>query len=312
MFSVLAGLTAVCGPHSVLSQEYPTKTIRLITTGVGGASDFTSRILAQGLSPLLGQPVVVDNRATGVIPGQTVAQAAPDGYTLLVNGSSFWVATLFQKTPYDPIKDFAPITITNRQPNILVVHPSLPVKSVKELIALAKARPGELNYAAGATGSSSQVATELFEAMANIKLNRIPYKASGQEVTDLLGGHVQLSFGTAPTVGSFVKSGRLKALAVTTAEPYALLPNIPTVASSGLPGYVSGSNTGLFAPAKTPPAIVNRLNQEAAKVLRAPEVREKFIYTGSEPVASTPEQLGELVKSELVRLGKLFKTLQNQ
>ncbi len=297
----------VTGTGGVSAQIYPTKPIRIVTGGVGGGSDFTARLIAQGISAPLGQQVIVDNRGSGVIPGELVSRAPPDGYTLLVSSSSLWIVPLLQSVPFDPVRDFLPIALTNRAPNILVVHPSLPVKSIKELTALAKARPGELNYSTGSTGASSHLAAELFKVMAGVNMVRIPYKSGATEIFDLLSGQVQLTFGTAASVMPLVKARKLRALAVTSAQPFALAPELPTVAASGLPGYESETVAGIFAPAKTPAAIINRLNQEIVQVLKRADVREKYANTGVEAVGSSPEEFAAKIKSDITRMSKVIK-----
>ena len=300
--------TVLPGVEAVQGQTWPVKPIRIVTSGVGGGSDLASRLIAQGISPALGQQVIVDNRPSGVIPGETVAKAAPDGYTLLVSSSVLWLEPLFQgQAPYDAARDFAPVTLIAKSPNILVVHPSLPVKSVKELVALAKARPGELNYAAGATGSSDHLAAELFKLMAGVDIVRISYKTAASRMADLMGGHVQLSFGPAGTVAVHVRSGRLRALAVTSAEPSALLPELSTVSASGVPGYEATQILGVFAPARTPAPLIGRLNQEIVRAVNRADVKEKFLISGVEPVGSSPEHLAAVIKSDLAKWEKLVK-----
>ncbi len=227
------------GAGFVSGQNYPTKPVRIVTSGIGGGNDFVSRLIAQGVSGPLGQQVIVDNRPSGVIPGDIVAKAPPDGYTVLIASGSLWILTLLQdNVPYDPVRDFAPISSIDRDSNVLVVIPSLPAKSVKELIALAKARPGELNYASTATGASGHLSAELFKAMAGVNIVRIPYKGNAQAFTDLIGSQaqVQLMFPSAGSVATHVKSDRLRALAVTAAQPSALFPGLPTVADGGRRG----------------------------------------------------------------------------
>ena len=304
--AIIAAGAVFAGAGTAAGQAYPNRTIRIVTSSPGGGSDFTSRLIAQGISGPMGQPVIVENRG-GIIPVETVAKAPPDGYTVLLS-ASMWVAPLFQPDlPYDPIRDFSPITLAVSTPNILVVHPSLPIHSVKDLIALAKSRPGELDYATGTTGSASHVAAEKFKAMAAIKMVRIPYKNAGPAITALIGGHVQLMFATAGSVTPHIKSGRLKALASTSPKPSALLPGMPTIAASGLPGYDANTLFGLFAPAKTPGEIINRLNQEMVRFLGRPETNEKLLSVGVEAEASTPEQWAAMVKSEIAALGKIVK-----
>ena len=289
-------------------QDYPVKPVRLVSPGPGGGADFVARLIAQGISGPLGQQVVVDNRPAGVIPGQIVAKARPDGYTLLINGNSFWIAPLMQdSSPFDPLKDFSPITTAVGSPNILVVHPSVTANSVKQLIALAKARPGTLNYASSAAGGSVHLSAELFRYMAGINIVRINYKSSGAAVTALLGGEVQLMFANAPTVAPHGKTGKVKALAVTTLQPSALFPELPTVAGSGLPGFEVASVYGIFAPARTPAAIVQRLNQEIVRFLARPDVKEKFLAGGVETIGSSPGELAAAMKSEINRMGKVIR-----
>ena len=289
-------------------QDFPTKPIRLVVPGTGNSFDIAARLIAQGISGPLGQPVIVDNRANGTIAAETVAKAPPDGYTLLVNGSNLWLLPFLQSNvPYDPVRDFLPITLTTRSPTILVVHPSLPVKSVRDLIALAKSSPGRMNYASGSTGSTNHLAAELFKSMAGVNIVRIGYKGSGPALVDLIAGHVQMMFSVTGSVAPHMKSGRMKALAVSSAQPSTLAPGLPTVAASGLPGFSAVSDAGMFAPAKTQAAIITRLNQEVVRVLNSAEVKEKFLGTGVETVGSSPEQLAATVKADSARLGKLIK-----
>ncbi len=296
----------VLGAGMVFGQNYPNKPIRIVASAAGGSGDFAARLIAQGLTGALGQQVVVDNRG-GIIPGEIVSKAPPDGYTLLIDAASFWIGPLLQETPYDPVKDFAPVTLTDSAPNVLVVNPSLPVKSVKELIALAKARPGELNYGSSSTGSTPHLAAELFNNMAGVKIVRVPFKGSGPAVISLLGGQVQLMFATAGSVAPHVKSGRLRALAVASPQPSALAPGLPTIAASGVPGYEAVAFEGMFAPAKTPVAIIDRLNQEIVRVLNRAEVKERFFNAGVETVGSTPEEFAAAIKSNVAKWGKLIK-----
>ena len=297
------------------AQSYPARPVRIVTGGTGSNSDFAARVIAQALTGALRQQVIVENRPSGVILGEIVAKASPDGYTLLVSGSSFWLAPFLQpKLPWDPVKDFAPVILAASAPNLVVVHPSMTVKSVTELIALAKARAGELDYASGSTGSTPHLAAELFKAMAGVDITRINYKGSGPAINDLLGGRVPLMFPAAGSVIPHVKAGRLRALAVTSAQPSALVPGLPTVAASGVPGYEFASLTGMFAPVKTPRALIDRLNQETASALNRTDVKERFLISGVEAVGSSPEQFGAIVRGEMARLGKVIKDagIQNE
>ncbi len=305
---VLININVVCGQATSTGsgQAYPSKPIRIVTSPAGGGSDFVTRLVAQGLAGPLGQPIVVDNR-TLFISGEVVSRSPPDGYTLLLTSSTLWVAALLQKAPYDAVADFAPISSTTRSPNMLVVHPSLPAKSVQDLISLAKARPGVLNYGSSTIGSSLHLAAELFKSMAGVNITHVSYKSTGMAVSDLLGGHLELMFSSISPVIPHVKTGKLRALAITTVGPSALLPGLPTVAASGLPGYESVSLDGLFAPAKTPVAIINRLHQEIVRFLSQAEVKEKFFNTGSETVGNSPEEFGAAVRGEITRLSKVIK-----
>ena len=288
------------------SQNYPNKPIRIVTTAPGSGNDLVARLIADGgLSESLGQPVIIDNR--GIIAAEIALRAPPDGYTLLSYGSPLWISPLVRNVPWDPVKDYAPITLTVNTPNLLVVHPSLPVKSVKELIALAKARPGELNYGSSSTGSTPHLAAELFKAMAGVDIVRIPYKGSGPALNALIGGQVQLMFPNAGAASPHAKSGKLRALAVSSAQPSALAPGLPTMAASGLPGYESSSPFGVFAPAKTPAALINRLNREIVRVLNNAQVKERLFNAGVEVVGSSPGELAATVKSEMAKWGKLIK-----
>jgi tripartite-type tricarboxylate transporter receptor subunit TctC len=313
LFCMIAAAGLLC-TDAVCGQNYPTKPIRIVTGEPGGGSDFAARVVAQGMTPNLGQQVVVDSRASAVLV-ETVAKAAPDGYTLLFYGSSVWLAPLLRgSVNYDPIKDFAPVTIAIRAPNVLAVHPAVAANSVQELIALAKAKPGSLNYASVGSGSTAHLAGELFKSMAGVNIVHIPYKGGAPATNDLIGGQVQLMFGTANTIAPHLKSGRLRALAVTSPQPSELFPGLPTVAAAGLPGYESGTMQGLFAPAGTPAAVVNRLNQEAVIVLKRPEAKEKLFNGGVEVVASTPAEFAATIKSEMDRMGKVIKAagIKNQ
>ena len=301
------GLIAL-GAAAATSQDYPNKVILMLTAGVGGGNDFTARLIAQEIAAPLGQAVIVDNRANSNIAAEAVAKSPPDGYALLVAGGVFTIGPLLQEIAYDVQRDFAPIVMTGMAPNLLAVHPSLPVKSVKELIALAKARPGELNYSSASPGSSSHLAAELLKSMARVNIMRIAYKNSGQAVTALLGGEVQLMFPNTPSAAPHLKSGRMKALAVTSSQPSALLPGVPTVAASGLPGYEATSIDGVYAPARTPAAVINRLNQEIVRALNKSDVKEKFFRVGVEVVGSTPEQLAAAVRKEISVWGKVIES----
>jgi tripartite-type tricarboxylate transporter receptor subunit TctC len=310
-FGTLAScVLALCG-GAAFAQDYPSKPIRIVVPGAGGGGDVAARLLAPAIAAPLGQPVLIDNRPIGFIPADTVAKSAPDGHTLLFSGSGMWLQVFLRNdVPWDPVRDFAPVTLTVSTPNLVIVNGSLPVKTLKELIALAKARPGQLNYGgSGSEGSPNHLAAELFKSMAGVNIVRVPYKTNAQSVTDLLSGEVQVMFSTPGGVMQHVKSGRLRALAVTTAKPSALVPGVPTAATQGLPGYESISVYGVFAPAKTPAAAISRLNQEIVRALNRPDLKEKFLATGTEVVASSADELAAFVKYEMTRLGKVIKDL---
>ena len=298
------------GAGMISAQNYPTRPIRMIAPEPGGGNEVAGRIVAQGLSGRLGQQVIIDNRgaAGGTIAAGIVTKAAPDGYTLLVYGSTIWLAPFLRKNvAYDPLKDFTPIALAAQAPFFIFVHASVPAKSVKELIALAKARPGELNYGSAGAGAATHLAAELFKSMAGVNFTRIAYKGSGPAANALAGGEVQLMFGSASLGMAQVKAGRLRVLAVTTAKPSALAPGLPTVASSGLPGYEVGSMVGIFGPARMPKPLVNRLSQEIGEVLKQPEVKEKFLSLAIEAVGTTPEQFTAILKADMAKWGKVIK-----
>jgi len=301
-------LLAIClSPAGAEAQGYPSKAIRIVTAEAGGGNDFVGRLILPGLTAGLGQPVVIENRSS-ILAAEAVSKAVPDGYTVLLTGSTFWISPFFRdNVPYDPVRQFSPVALATSSPNILVVPPSLPVKSVKELIALARARPGDLNYATSSPGSPSHLTAELFKAMTGIKIVRINYKGTGPALAASIGGHVQIMIAPAGAVAPYIKpGGRLKPLAVTSAQPSALVPGLPTVAAT-VPGYEVVSIIGFFAPAGTPEPVIARLNQEIARVLQRPDVKGRFFSSGAEAIGSTPEQFGAAMKSDMAKWGKLIK-----
>lgn len=305
--TVLSAATAHAQPAA--TGAYPTKPIRIVTAEAGGGNDFAARSIVRGLGDTLGQQVIVDNRggAGGIIAAEAVARAPADGYTLLVYASNIWIIPLLRKNvPYDFARDFVPVTWAARSPSTLVVHPSLPVKSVKELIAFAKARPGQLNYGSGGTGSTTHLAAELFKSMAQVNIVRVAYRGNGPALNDLIAGQIQVMLATAGSVAPHIGTGRLRALAVTSAQPTPLAPGLPTVASAGLPGYESLSIYGLFAPAKTPAAIIQQLNREIVKVLHRQDVKQQFLNAGVETVGSTPDEFAAAIKADVARMSKVI------
>jgi len=307
LFFAAAAATVLSATGIAFAQPYPSKPVRILTSTPGNSDDLAARLIAQGITGGLGQQAVVDNR--GVVAVEVTAKSPPDGYTLLLYGSPMWLAPFLRdKVPYDPVKDFVPVTWATNSPNLLVVHPSLPVKSVRELVALAKARPNELNYGSGSAGSTPHLAAELFRAMTGgLQIVRIAYKGSGPALTSLLAGELHFMFPSTGSANPLLKSGKIRPLAVTTLKPTPLAPGLPTVADAGLPGYESASLLAVFAPAGTPDAIVRRLNQEMVKALQSTEARERLFSSGVEAMGSTPEQFAAVLKSEMTKWGKVIK-----
>jgi tripartite-type tricarboxylate transporter receptor subunit TctC len=308
---LLAALLA-CVADGALAQGYPAKPIKIVVPFTpGGTTDVLARAVGQKLTANWGQPVVIDNRpgAGGNIGSEVVAKAAGDGYTLLMGTISTHGInpSLYTKLPFDAVKDFAPVSLVARVPNVLVLHPSVPANSVKELIALAKAKPGQLNFASSGNGTSIHLSGEMFKTMAGVQMSHIPYKGSAPALTDLLGGQVSLMFDNMPTALPHVKAGRLKALAVTTAKRSPALPELPTVAESGLPDFEATSWFGVLAPAATPKEIVNKLSGEIAKILKTPDVQAQLSGQGAEPVGSTAEEFATHIKSEMAKWAKVVK-----
>lgn len=301
--TLIAAATAAA--PQALGQSYPTKTVRIVTTAAGGGTDLTSRLIAQAIGPRLAQQVIIDNRAS-IVSMETVSKATPDGYTLLMAANSMWLLPFLRKNvPWDPIQDFSPISAIVTAPNMLVVHSSLPVKTVRDLIALAKSRPGELNYGSS-VGGSTHLAAELFKSLTGVNIVPIHFRGNGPAMTALISGEVQLAF---PTFGAgmpHVKSGRLRAVAIASAKPSALLPGIPTIAAT-VPGYECGSLYGLFAPANTPQPIVKRLHDETVKALATPDLKDRFFKAGFEIVASTPEEFAAMIKTDMKQMGKVIR-----
>jgi len=293
---------ALCFPFVIYSQPYPTKPIRIIVTyPAGGGADAMARLIAPKLGEALGQPVLVENRggASGTIAAELVAKSAPDGATLMLDATAFAVnQSLYPKLPYDPEKSFAPITLLALFPNIVVVHPSYPVSSVRELIAKIKAEPGRIAFASSGNGSAQHLAAELFRQRAGLDMVHVPYKGGGPALIDVMGGQVPIYFANMASALPHVKNGKLKALAVTGAQRSSAAPELPTVAESGMPGYQVYEWNAIFAPAGTPPAIINRLQAEIAKVVRIPEVRDRMLALGGEIVASSPADLAAWVREQ--------------
>ena len=301
----------VLGAGAACGQNYPNKSIRIVTSEVGGGSDLGARIIAQGISGPLGQPVIVENRGGIIITSALiVAKARPDGYSLYYNGANVWLLPFMQdNVPYDPVKDFSPISLTVRAPVVLVVHPSFQANSVKDLIALAKAKPGGLNYASGVSGSSGHLAMEFFKVRAGVNIVRIAYKGTSPALNAVIAGEAPVQFANGSAAVPHVKSGRLRALAVASAEPSDLLPGLPTAAASGLPGFLMEQRQGIWAPAETPATVIQQLNQEIVRVLNRTEVKERFRNSGTEVVGSSPQEFAAAIKFDMDGLGKVIKSL---
>ena len=307
-YAALLMMTACAASLATPADRYPVRPIRIVTSEAGGGLDFVARLVATSLSPTIGQQVIVENRPSGVFTGSIVAKAMPDGYTLLLNGSSFWLLPFLQTdVPYDPVKDFAPITLATNSPLLLVVHPGVSVKTVKELVALAKSKPGELNYSSSSLGTPQHVAAELFKSMTGTSIVRIPYKGAGPAMLALAAGEVQLTFSSAGAAVPHIRGGRARAIAVTSARPSALAPDLPTVASAGLPGFEAGSMWGFFGPARSPAGLVTRLNREIVTVLEKPDIKDKLLNAFTEVVASSPEAFSTLIKADMARGARVIK-----
>lgn len=298
----------LCAAGAAFGQTYPNRPVRVLTIDVGGAVDITLRLIAQAISGPLGQQIIIENKPSSLHPEDTVARSTPNGYTLLYCANGLWLAPFLRVgTPYDPQKDFAPVSLTVKGPNVLAANSALSASSVAELIAFASAKPGELNVAVTGAGGSPHLAAVLFQAMTGAKFTNIAYKGATQAINDLRGGRVDLFFPTMVTSLPLAKAGKLKVLAVTSAERSALAPDLPTVAESGVQGYESVAIHGLFAPAKTTDSIITRLNQEVVKFLVQSESREKIKNMGLDIIASTPEQLSATIKMEMEKMARAIK-----
>ena len=299
--------------QAATAQNYPARTIRLVVhSSPGGSSDILGRMIAQRLTESLGQQVVVENRAgaSGIIGVDVVVKAPPDGYTILISQTSLAInPAIFPKIPYNALRDLAPITQIVDGPNVMTVHPSVPAKSVKQLIALAKSRPEGLIIGSPGQGTSPHLSAELFNSMAGVKIAQVQYKGAGMAVVGLLAGEVSVMFPTTPTVIGYLKTGRLRALGVTTAKRTQALPDVPSISEAGLPGYESTQWFGILAPAATPRPIIDRLNQEIVRIMQSPAMKQRLTNDGMEVVAGTPEQFGAHIKAETEKWAKVVKAI---
>ena len=308
----LVAFAAAAAPMGVQAQAWPSKPIKYVVPfAPGGTTDILARTVGEKLSIALGQPVVVENKpgAGGGVGADFTAKAAPDGYTIMGGTISTHAinASLYSNLPYDPVKDFAAITLIARVPNLLVINPDIKAKNVAELIALMKANPGKFTFASSGNGTSQHLSGELFKSMAGVDMQHIPYKGSPPALQDVVGGQVSMTFDNITTAWPLAKAGKLRPLAVTTAKRSSVAPEVPTLAESGLPGFEIGSWQGVFAPAGTPPEIVKRLNAEIVKILNMPDVKERLVALGAEPVGDTPEQFSAYVKSEVAKWSDIVK-----
>lgn len=296
---------------TVSAQNYPTRTVRIVVPyAPGGNTDFTARVIAGKLTEIFGQQVVVENRAGGAtnIGSDLVAKAAPDGYTILMGGAANAInMSLYQKLPYDTLRDFAPVSLCVKGANVLAVHPSVPVKNIKELIALAKTKPGKLNYASSGLGSSNQMAGELFKMMAGVNIVHVPYKGNAPALTDTIGGQVEMIFSGVPLLVPHIQGGRIRAIGIGSLKRFPALPQVPTIDEAGLKGYEATTWFGMLAPIKTPKEIVARLNVEVGKILASAEVSEKFINEGVEPMGGSTDFFTAFIRDEIAKYAKVVK-----
>ncbi len=296
---------------SVDAQNYPTRAVRLVVPYVpGGGTDFTARVIAPKLSEALGQQVVVENRPGGGtnIGSELVARAVPDGYTLLMAGAANAInMSLYAKPPYDTQRDLLPVSLSVKGANVLLVHPSLPVKTLKELLALARAQPGKLNYASSGIGSANHMAGELLKLVAKVNIAHVPYKGNAPALTDLIGGHIEILISGVPAVIGQIKNGRIRAIAIASLKRFPALPDTPTIDESGLKGFEATTWFGVMAPLKTPRDIITRLNADLARIVASAEVRDRFIGEGVEPIGGTPELFGGFIRDEIDKYAKVVK-----
>ena len=312
VMAIAAALSASCNAGAADAPSFPTRPLRIIVGfAAGGSTDIIARLVAQSLSEALRQPVIVENRtgANGSIAAETTAKAPPDGYTMLLAANGLTInPSLYRKLAYNPVTDFAPITQVAFIPNVLVVHPSLPVKTVREFIAFARARPAQLTHGSSGTGSPGHLAGEVFKIMTQVQFVHVPYKSSAQALIDLLGGHLQLAFPTTFVAMPHIKSGRLRALGVTSRLRSKSLPAMPTIDEAGVPGYEVVGFYGMLAPAGVPKEIIGQLNSEITKALRAPGLQERLVQDGAEPVGSTAEEFRTYIEADVRKWAKIIET----
>jgi tripartite-type tricarboxylate transporter receptor subunit TctC len=309
--ALLAPLAGAQAASTSSGQAYPVKPIRVILSVPAGATpDVTARLVTPGLANVLGQPLVVDNRggAGGLIGAEIVAKAAPDGYTLFISSpGALTILPHLRKVPYDTLKDFTPVSLISVGPFVLILHPSVPAKSVNELIALAKAQPGKLNYASAGNGVANHLAMELFKQMAGVDIMHVPYKGAPQAVTDVLAGHMNMMFNSIAPIVAQIRAGRVRVLGVASAKRSPQLPEVPTISEAGVPGFEADNWFGMFAPAKTPQRIIARLNEAVVKVVRSPEIQSQFAALGADAVGNTPEEFAAFVRRDMERYANVVR-----
>jgi len=308
---IIGGLAAALVVSAGAAQSYPVKPIRVILSVPAGATpDVTARLVTPGLSSVLGQPLVVDNRggAGGLIGAEIAAKAAPDGYTVFISSpGALTILPHLRKVPYDTLRDFAPVGLISVGPFVLITHPSLPVHSVKELIALAQAQPGKLNCASAGNGVANHLALELFKQMAGVNITHVPYKGAPQAVSDVVAGHMNLTFNSIAPVLGHIRAGRVRVLGVASAKRSPQLPEVPTIGEAGVPGFEAENWFGMFAPAQTPKHIVARLSEALVKVVRSPEIQKQFAALGADAVGSTPEEFAVFVRRDMEKYAKVVR-----
>ena len=293
------------------AQSYPVKPVRVILSVPAGATpDVTARLVTPGLASALGQPMVVDNRggAGGLIGAEIVAKAAPDGYTVFISSpGALTILPHLRKVPYDTLKDFTPVSLISVGPFVLVTHPSLPVQSVKDLLALAKAQPGKLNCASAGNGVANHLALELFKQMAGVDITHVPYKGAPQAVTDVLAGHMNMTFNSIAPIIAHIRAGRVRVLGVASSRRSSQLPEVPTISEAGVPGFEAENWFGMFVPAKTPQRIIARLNEAVVKVVRSPEIQSRFAALGAEAVGNSPEEFAAFVRRDMEKYARVVR-----
>jgi tripartite-type tricarboxylate transporter receptor subunit TctC len=310
-FTLLAAVAAAMAAPLAAAQAYPSRTVRIIVPyAAGGNTDITARAIGGKLAEVFGQQVIVDNRPGGAtnIGSELAAKAAPDGYTIFMGGASNAInMSLYAKPPYDTLRDFAPVTLCVKGANVLSIHPSLPVKRLKDLIALAKTRPGQLNFASSGLGSSNQMAGELLKLMGGINIVHVPYKGNAPALTDTIAGHVHMIFSGVPALVPHIQSGRLRAVAIGSLKRFPAIPEVPTFDESGVKGYEATTWFGLMAPIKTPKEVVSRLNTEVTRIIASSEIRNRFVNEGLEPVGGSPDEFTRFIRDEIAKYAKVIK-----